>query len=924
MPADNKRDQPDISLFASPGFDGSGYIICQQDQTFGIPCSLNLNTADLSFLTIGGTSASAPAFAGIMALVNQYQAAHGGNARQGNANYVLYALAKKPGASCTSMAGEAGTCVFNDVTHGNSAITGSLGTNSVPCQGGTLQCSAKTLSFTGVLVSTAGSDAWNAAAGYDMTTGLGSVNINNLVASWGSVSTVPTTTTLTLAPTTAITHGTAENVSVNIAVTAQSGTAKGDVSLIAKFADGTTQAFNEFTLGANGSFSGKTQSLPGGQSYQVTAHYSGDGTNAPSDSTPVTVTVNPENSQTFIVVPLYDIQTGKLISGNASSVPYGSVYRIRMYVTNSSAVATAGGPPNPICEQVNQLTCPTGSISLTANGTGVDGANGAYPLNNAGYTRDINPTLGGGTYSLLAQYSGDTSYNASNSTADSLTVTKVLTSTTFVYAPSTMIVGIDGGFQTNTTANSLGVAPTGQVNLHLDSTLLTPTSYSSTGQNGTATGQVSLQADNNVTFPVGTVSGQHTITATYVGDGNYASSSTTSMSVNVLNQTRMSLSVDNANIMYGSNVTLTALITTSVKTPAISKGGVSFVSYLGVTLSGTVTYTLLTDSSGNTELQATLVTTPQSTEGISANYIGDANFEPMSSNQVVINVNIPDFTISPEPLNVAAAAGQAASGQVVITPVSQTPSVVTLTLTPPSGISGYTFALSSTQVNLNGAPISATLSMTPMISVPTNAIRAQTRQAGFFAFGRFDWWGLGLVAGLGGIFSLGLPGRRKRWRAALALGAIGLFLLALGCGGGGGSASSGGGGSTGGGGGGVTTPQPTSITLSTNNAKAAEYVPFTITATLTSSKPATGNVTFYNFGTPISGGVIVNNQAQTGPGYITNPGVYQITASYPGDANNAPCTSSSLIQVITGTWPITIQGNTGGDVHSVQANLTVQ
>jgi len=90
-----------------------------------------------------------------MALVNQYQAAHGGTNRQGNANYVLYALAKKAGASCTSSATEAAGCVFNDVTKGNSALPTGLpgvGTNSVPCQGGSLNCSGQYDRQQGVLV----------------------------------------------------------------------------------------------------------------------------------------------------------------------------------------------------------------------------------------------------------------------------------------------------------------------------------------------------------------------------------------------------------------------------------------------------------------------------------------------------------------------------------------------------------------------------------------------------------------------------------------------------------------------------------------------------------------------------------------------------------------------------------------------------
>jgi subtilase family serine protease len=353
MPNDNHRDQPDISLFASPGFDSTGYVYCQSDQTISgaATCDLNASTGVLDFGIIGGTSAAAPSFAGIMALVNQYQPAHGGTNRQGNANYVLYALAKKAGASCTSSAAEASTCVFNDVTKGNSVLPTGLpgvGTNSVPCQGGSPNCSVSTAAGgTGVLVdpSHTTTEAWTAAAGYDMTTGLGSVNANNLATNWSSVSTVQTTTTLTLTPTTGITHGTAENVSVSITVKANTGAGvpAGDVSLIATFQDGTTHGLDHFTLTSGSVTGAMTQSLPGG-TYTVSAHYAGDGTNAPSDSASVQVTVGQESSQSFIVIPSFDSQ-GNLLNGNARSVTYGSNYFIRMYVTDKNGVASTTGPP---------------------------------------------------------------------------------------------------------------------------------------------------------------------------------------------------------------------------------------------------------------------------------------------------------------------------------------------------------------------------------------------------------------------------------------------------------------------------------------------------------------------------------------------------------------------------------------------------
>src|SRR5579859_605921 len=137
MPTDNKRDLPDISLMASPGFNGTGYLYCQSD-VGGEACIANyFGQGNGSFGVVGGTSASAPAFAGIMALVNQSQAtAQNPTPRQGNANYILYQLANKTAASCASKTPVVTGCIFNDVTHGSSALpTGGtgIGTNSVPC-----------------------------------------------------------------------------------------------------------------------------------------------------------------------------------------------------------------------------------------------------------------------------------------------------------------------------------------------------------------------------------------------------------------------------------------------------------------------------------------------------------------------------------------------------------------------------------------------------------------------------------------------------------------------------------------------------------------------------------------------------------------------------------------------------------------------
>jgi subtilase family serine protease len=164
VPNDGVRDLPDVSLFAGNGFAGSAYIVCQSDQDPGGQ-ACNLNSPYVDFMAVGGTSAASPAFAGIMAMVNQKT-----GSRQGNANPILYQLAAGAGASCTSSATPGGSCIFNDVV---------VGTNAMPCLSGSPNCTVSTSSDPiGVL------SGYNTTAGFDLATGLGSVNATNLVNDW--------------------------------------------------------------------------------------------------------------------------------------------------------------------------------------------------------------------------------------------------------------------------------------------------------------------------------------------------------------------------------------------------------------------------------------------------------------------------------------------------------------------------------------------------------------------------------------------------------------------------------------------------------------------------------------------------------------------------------------------------------------------
>ena len=178
------RLTPDVSFLATPNF--PGYIFCTQLSELGdsgtgsscapggaagITAALNLNTPSI----IGGTSVSAPLFAGIAALLNQYTASAG----LGNVNPMLYSLAGTPS-----------NLAFNPVTTGDNTVYCVAGTPSA--QPVALQCPG-----TGVL----GFQASNADAttGYNMVTGLGSVDVNNLAVAWAATLTPAFTFTPTAA-----------------------------------------------------------------------------------------------------------------------------------------------------------------------------------------------------------------------------------------------------------------------------------------------------------------------------------------------------------------------------------------------------------------------------------------------------------------------------------------------------------------------------------------------------------------------------------------------------------------------------------------------------------------------------------------------------------------------------------------------------
>ena len=172
IPSDSARDIPDVSFFASNGFLGSAYLICVS--AGGNSCTYS-DTAEPVAQEVGGTSVASPIMAAVMALINQKT-----GVSQGNPNAELYKLASTENySSCSSETATAsGSCIFNDVD---------MGTNAMPCAAGSPNCKLNSSTDSiGILSATNSVNApsYNAAAGYDLATGLGSANVYNLVTGY--------------------------------------------------------------------------------------------------------------------------------------------------------------------------------------------------------------------------------------------------------------------------------------------------------------------------------------------------------------------------------------------------------------------------------------------------------------------------------------------------------------------------------------------------------------------------------------------------------------------------------------------------------------------------------------------------------------------------------------------------------------------
>ncbi len=515
-PNDGVRDLPDVSLFSSNGFDQAVWTVCadnvaNEDASSTYTDCQTTNgqlTSGSTFSGYGGTSTSAPAFAGMLALVSQAQ----GGARLGQADFVLYQLAKSK---------------LNTIFHDTA-----VGDNSVVCVSGSPNCGSNGF-MTG----------YNATAGYDQATGIGSVDAAALVANWSSVSLASTTTTLNIngsASALTAAHGTP--ITFNVAVTPSA--ASGVASII----DTTIQSPGGLLLNgqfaipiADGSGSETYNGMPGG-TYTVAARYGGDTSDAASTSSPINVTITPENSAVAIssfgcFPPPLNTLCLALSPGQSNlSLPYGSEIEFQAQVSGTSA------------DEVKNSTqgVATGTVTFASGNTVL----GTVPLGTANQVAwptlsTANPYIPAGSYNFTARYSGDASFNPSASPVIALTISKGSAGTNISSVSGTSIPW-SGSTTITVDVDSLADAiPTGTVTLTANgSTLATITNFTQLIPYADIQGTATIQASQ-------LAAGANIITATYSGDSNYNSSSA-SVTVTVTSTPPIGFTLGN-----GGNIAIT-------------------------------------------------------------------------------------------------------------------------------------------------------------------------------------------------------------------------------------------------------------------------------------------------------------------------------------------------------------------------------
>jgi subtilase family serine protease len=236
------RYTPDISFSASQH---DGYFGCMAAS--GGSCVVS--NGSFSFVMFAGTSAAAPDMAGIAALLNQKE-----GSPQGLLNPTLYQLAANPANG-----------VFNDVTLASSGVSNCVITTPSMCNNSTAGPAGLTGGLSGYAVN----------AGYDEATGLGSINVANLLTNWTAATVTPTSTALASPTAPPVIFGASTTFSATVSPAPAVTSPPQTVQFVATNSTTGRKSLGTAPLNSAGVATLTITNLPGGNN-SVTAAYGGD------------------------------------------------------------------------------------------------------------------------------------------------------------------------------------------------------------------------------------------------------------------------------------------------------------------------------------------------------------------------------------------------------------------------------------------------------------------------------------------------------------------------------------------------------------------------------------------------------------------------------------------------------------------------
>ncbi len=366
-----------------------------------------------------------------------------------------------------------------------------------------------------------------------------------------------------------------------------------------------------------------------------------------SGSCGVSYTPSANSPSSVTITASYGGDTSHQSSSGSSNLSILLIHATSVTISSSSTSTTSGSVTltATIADTTDSQAVPTGSVSWSDGNAGGTFSSSSCILSSGAcqLTYTPSPASSSSSVTITASYGGDTTHQTSSGSSN-ISVSLIDTTAVTVSPSSTAIVS--GNVTLTATISNLSNAqsvPTGTI------------SWSDGGAGGTfstSSCTLSSNACQTAYTPSTNSPSSITITASYGGDTTHKTSSgTSSLSVNLLNSSIVSVSHNPTTVSSGGSVNFTATVTSSSSSQTVPSG---LVSWSDGNAGGTFNTQSCTLSSGSCTVSYTPSLNPPNVTTITASYAGDNSYQPSTgSNQLSANViDSTVTTITPNPAQV--------------------------------------------------------------------------------------------------------------------------------------------------------------------------------------------------------------------------------------------------------------------------------